>query len=60
MLVFGGVSIFGLRPGSTVVYRGQETEEWCYREKLKIDSEWQRLNKLSEERGSRPFHLVEL
>lgn len=28
---------------------GQETEEWCYREKLKIDNEWQRLNKLSEE-----------
>jgi len=27
----------------------QETEEWCYREKLKIDNEWQRLNKLSEE-----------
>ncbi|CAK8988223.1 Malonyl-CoA-acyl carrier protein transacylase [Durusdinium trenchii] len=27
----------------------QETEEWCYREKLKIDTEWQRLNKLSEE-----------
>mmetsp|Transcript_16352 Transcript_16352/g.36018 ORF Transcript_16352/g.36018 Transcript_16352/m.36018 type:complete len:356 (+) Transcript_16352:22-1089(+) len=27
----------------------QETEEWCYREKLKIDNEWQRLNQLSEE-----------
>ena len=28
---------------------GQETEEWCYREKMKIDHEWQRLNRLSEE-----------
>jgi len=27
----------------------QETEDWCYREKTKIEAEWERLNKLSEE-----------
>ena len=53
MLVFAGVSFLDFdRVFQTVVYRGQETEEWCYREKLKIDNEWQRLNKLSEERDS--------
>eukprot|EP00927_Polykrikos_kofoidii_P055895 TRINITY_DN50080_c0_g1_i1.p1 TRINITY_DN50080_c0_g1~~TRINITY_DN50080_c0_g1_i1.p1 ORF type:complete len:383 (+),score=65.44 TRINITY_DN50080_c0_g1_i1:76-1224(+) len=29
----------------------QETDEWCAREKTKIDAEWQRLNKLSERIG---------
>ena len=34
-----------------LVSYAQDTEEWCYREKLKIDAEWQRLNKLSEAKG---------